>query len=98
MPTLTARKSAEVPAPSHTTRAAREQQAQFDGFLRDVPADSVGELELAADENARSIKVRLRRAASRLGQTIDIWDAEGRVYFRSAAPKSRRGRPRKVIG
>src|SRR5579872_2057019 len=95
MPTLTARKSADVPAPTHTARAAREQQALFESFIRDVPADSVGELELTSNETARSIKTRLRRASSRLGQTIEVWDADGKVYFHAAPAKRRSTRQSK---
>jgi hypothetical protein len=40
----------------------------------------------------RSVKVRLRRASSRLNVDLDIWDADGHVYFRRV---TRRGRPRK---
>jgi hypothetical protein len=41
----------------------------------------------------RSVKVRLRRASSRLGIDLDIWDVNGHVYFRRV---TRRGRPRKT--
>jgi hypothetical protein len=34
----------------------------------------------------------LRRASSRLNVDLDIWDADGHVYFRRV---TRRGRPRK---
>jgi hypothetical protein len=70
----------------------REQQQKFDEFVRRVEVTDVGELELEPNENLRSVKVRLRRASSRLGIDIDIWDANGHVYFRRV---TRRGRPRK---
>jgi hypothetical protein len=54
-----------------------------------------GELELTSGESARSVKVRLRRAASRVGAEVQIWDADGKVYFMRGA---RRGRPRKARG
>ena len=53
----------------------------------------VGELDLGPDETSRAVKVRLRRAATRLGKDIESWDANGRVYFRLIA---KRGRPRKT--
>ena len=49
--------------------------------------------QLSGDEHLRSTKVRLRRAATRLGVELEIWDAENRVYFRRGQRK--RGRPRK---
>ena len=65
---------------------------QYEGFIQAIDGD-VGELELSPDEQVRSVKVRLRRAATRLGREVDIWDADGKVYFQVA---SKRGRPRKA--
>jgi hypothetical protein len=39
------------------------------------------------------VKVRLRRAASRVGAEVQIWNSDGKVYFMRGA---RRGRPRKA--
>ena len=64
----------------------------YESFIQDAEGN-VGELELQGAETVRSIKTRLRRAASRLGANLDIWDVEGRVYFQGTQPK--RGRPRK---
>lgn len=61
----------------------------YEGFIREVNSGQVGELELAAGDQIRSVKVRLRRAASRLGVDLEIWDANQRVYFK---PATRRGR------
>jgi hypothetical protein len=72
----------------------REQQQKYDEFVRGVDASDVGDLELEPNENVRSVKVRLRRASSRLGLDLDIWDANGHVYFRRV---TRRGRPRKQV-
>jgi hypothetical protein len=71
----------------------REQQQKFDDFIRKIDSNDVGDLELEPNENVRSVKVRLRRASSRLAIDIDIWDANGHVYFRRV---TRRGRPRKA--
>jgi hypothetical protein len=70
----------------------REQQQKYDDFVRKVDVNEVGDLELEPGENLRSVKVRLRRASSRIGADIDIWDANGHVYFRRV---TRRGRPRR---
>lgn len=72
-------------------RAVREQQQAYEGFIRQLDGN-VGELELAPSENIRAVKVSLRRAGTRLGSALEIWDANDRVYFKAA---NRRGRPRK---
>jgi hypothetical protein len=69
----------------------RERQALYEGFIRQINSN-VGELQPAEGENMRGIKVRLRRAASRLGSEIEIWDANGNVYFQTT---KRRRRPHK---
>lgn len=92
MPLLHVRKPNEAPLPSRSSRAVREQQQKYDEFVRRIEVNDVGDLELEPSENVRSVKVRLRRASSRLGTDLDIWDANGHVYFRRV---TRRGRPRK---
>ncbi len=91
MPKLAVRKQDEVPAPNRSPRVVREQQQAYEGFIRQLDGN-VGELELAPSENIRGVKVSLRRAGTRLGSALEIWDANDRVYFKAAA---RRGRPRK---
>jgi hypothetical protein len=93
MPTLTIRDASEVPPPRRSPRSVQESQMQYEGYIQAINGD-VGELELFADEQPRSIKVRLRRAATRLGKDIETWDADGKVYFRLV---TRRGRPRKSV-
>ncbi|HLF78523.1 MAG TPA: hypothetical protein VJB57_13665 [Dehalococcoidia bacterium] len=93
MPQLHVRKPSEAPPPSRSSRAVREQQQKYDEFVRQIDAADVGDLELEPNENVRSVKVRLRRASSRMGVDLDIWDMNGHVYFKRV---TRRGRPRKV--
>ena len=96
MPNLAVRKVSEVPTPNRASKTARESQELYEGFIRRVGSE-VGELELAPDERARGVKVRLRRAAARLGSILDVWDADGRVYFRiQTKGPGRRSRPRKT--
>ena len=92
MPSLTVRSTKDVPPPSKSTKAIRDAQLQYENFIQSINGD-VGELELAEGEQVRGVKVRLRRAANRLGREIEIWDTSGRVYFRVT---SKRGRPRRV--
>ena len=93
MPQLHVRKPGEAPPPSRSSRAVRELQQKYDEFIRGIEGNNVGELVLEPHkENVRSVKVRLRRASSRLGIDLSIWDVNGHVYFQR---QSRRGRPRK---
>ena len=93
MPQLHIRKPNEAPLPSRSSRAVREQQEKYDDFVRTIDASEVGDLELEPAENVRSVKVRLRRASSRVGVDLDIWDVNSHVYFKRV---TRRGRPRKT--
>jgi hypothetical protein len=92
MPLLHVRKPSEAPPPSRSSKAVREQQQKYDDFIRRIDTSEVGDLELEPNENVRSVKVRLRRASSRISVDVDIWDANGHVYFRRV---TRRGRPRR---
>ncbi len=92
MPKITIRNMDDVPSPNHATKAVREAQMEYEGFLQAINSD-VGELELSPAEQVRGVKVRLRRAATRLGKDIDIWDVDGRVYFQHV---TKRGRPKKT--
>ena len=93
VPKLAIRNASEVPSPPKANRAVLEQQRLYEGYIREAEGN-VGELELESDESVRSIKVRLRRAATRMGSKLDIWDINSRVYFQAEAPR-RRGRPHK---
>jgi hypothetical protein len=95
VPKLMIRKAADVPAPNRTAKAVREQQQLYEGFIRQATGN-VGEVSLEAGDGIRSIKVKLRRAGTRVGVNLDIWDVDGKVYFQSEAPRPRRGRPRKT--
>jgi hypothetical protein len=95
VPKLMIRKAAEVPAPDRTAKAVREQQQLYAAFIQQATGN-VGEVSLELGDGIRSIKVKLRRAGTRVGVNLDIWDAEGKVYFQSVTAKPRRGRPRKT--
>jgi hypothetical protein len=70
----------------------RARQRLYESFIQQAGAGEAGELELLSGESARSVKVRLRRAAARLGAEVQIWDSNGRIYFMRG---TRRGRSRK---
>jgi hypothetical protein len=70
----------------------RDLQQKYDDFVLGIATSEVGDLELDSGDNVRSVKVRLRRASTRVGASLSIWDANGHVYFQHV---TRRGRPRK---
>lgn len=92
MPTMTVRQAADVPQPSRMSPAVRAQQVLYEDFIKEI-GDEIGDLELTPDEGMRPVKVRLRRASNRLGLPIEVWDANGHVYFQHRAKRGR-GRPR----
>jgi hypothetical protein len=96
MPKFTVRKASEVPPPSRTSNAIREQQQLYEGFIRQATGN-VGELTLEPGDAIRSLKVKLRRSATRIGRKLDIWDMHGKVYFQAEASRPRRGRSRKIV-
>jgi hypothetical protein len=89
MPRLNLRKAADVPRPRRISGAAQAQQRLYESFIEAV-GDNIGELHLGPDEQMRSVKARLSRAARRIGVRIERWDADGRVYFRRWSPRRRR--------
>jgi hypothetical protein len=89
MPKLNLRTAAEAPKPRRVARPAQEQQRLYESYIRSI-GENVGELHLAPDEEIRSVKARLSRAASRLGTRIERWDADGKVYFRAWSPRRTR--------
>lgn len=87
MAKLTVRKPGDVPERSTGSKLVRERQAMYERFVREIGATGVGELELDPADNLRGVKISLSRAAKRIARTIEVWDADGRVYFRTTVPK-----------
>ena len=50
----------------------------------------MGELEPSEGETLRTIKLRVRRAATRLALELEIWDADDEVYFKTVTRRGRR--------
>ena len=69
MPKFQTRKPDEVPARNTASRAVQEQQRMYESFIQQLDGN-VGELALNSDENVRSVKTRLRRAATRMNHPI----------------------------
>lgn len=65
------------------TAKFRARQAEFEGFVSGITRADVGQLDLLDGEQVRSVKVNLRRASTRLGTKVEIWDVgTPQVYFR----------------
>ena len=96
MPTLSVRDADQVPTFRKPNTAALVHQQLYEGFIREAGSENVGELSLDEGEQSRSVKVRLRRAANRMGVNVEIWDADSKVYFKSAASAPKRGRSKKA--
>jgi hypothetical protein len=80
MPKLSVRSGNEVPQPTRASMAVQEARRQYEAYIREV-GNNVGELEILPGEQVRSIKIRLRRAATRIGSELDIWGINDRIYF-----------------
>lgn len=65
----------------YRSKEIRDRQAQYEGFLHELPRGMVGELELLDGEEPRKVKVNLTRAASRVGMKIQSWGHDA-VYFK----------------
>jgi hypothetical protein len=90
VPRFNVRNLDDVPRPSLSVQATEERQRAYEDFI--LQADGkVGELALERGEVRRAVKVRLRRAASRVGRSLEIWDADGRVYFSAPAASGGKG-------
>src|SRR4029078_2907588 len=94
MPTMTVRSATQVPQPSRVSRAVREHQELYEGFIKQIGED-VGELDPAPGEQVRALQVRLRGVSTRLGVQIEIWNANEKVSFAVPSTTRSRGRPPK---
>ena len=59
-----------------------KRMSEYQGFVAGLKKGSVGRLSPAPGETARSVSMRVNRAATRLGRPIASWVSDGVVYFR----------------
>jgi hypothetical protein len=97
MPLFNVRSPSEVPQPSKSPKSVQEYRRQYEDYVRTI-ADNVGELGLLPGDTIRSVKLRLRRAARRVGIDLEVWDAGERVYFRKRKKKAESWRPSAIRG
>lgn len=74
---------APPPPRSSLPAALQARMREFDSFLADLAPGEVGRLEPERDETTRGVSMRLSRASKRTNQPIEVWAADGIVYFKS---------------
>jgi hypothetical protein len=63
-------------------RRGPSNEMPLERFLQQLGGKDVGDIELEPSDNLRRVKLRLRRAASRLGLDLEIWTTSGHLYVR----------------
>ena len=76
---LISKKSAPPPPPAPSSLAKR--MAEFDGYVKALRAGQVGRLKPAERETTRGLTMRIGRAATRLGKSVNTWTVDGVVYL-----------------
>ena len=87
------RKPSEVPSYTHTNPDVIELQKTYDGYISAmIPSakNMVGVLELDTSESTRSVKIRVRRAATRKGVNVKVWGYKREVFFQVEPRRGRR--------
>ncbi|MFN0146539.1 MAG: hypothetical protein ACKVT1_08520 [Dehalococcoidia bacterium] len=53
---------------------------EFEGYVKALKAGQVGRLTPAERETTRGLTMRVGRAATRLGKSVNTWTVDGVVY------------------
>jgi hypothetical protein len=56
--------------------------AEYEQFVNALKHKQAGKLSLVPGETERGVMLRVRRAAKRLDKAVDVWSADGFVYFK----------------
>lgn len=79
----------EAPKNDTSSKADREMREAYQAAIRDtIAAGKVGQVTIDEGETQRSIKVRLRHAATVIKAEIDVWDVNNIVYFKKHEAKA----------
>jgi hypothetical protein len=73
---------ADAPRPHRQTGRLATRMREYEDYVKNVRAGRVGKLTPSRGETARSIALRVSRAARRVNKAADTWIAEGAVYFK----------------
>jgi hypothetical protein len=58
--------------------------AEYEDYVASLKKGQAGKLVPTDGEAARALALRVSRAAKRLGRPLEVWTAEGAVYFKLA--------------
>ena len=72
----------QAPPKPATVKRHQEQMRTYEGYVASLKKAQAGRLAPSPDETTRSVMVRVRRAASRLGRSVEVWSVGETVYFR----------------
>ncbi len=73
---------AKAPKPARASGRLTMRMREYEDFLRSVKSGEVAEVVPETGETARSIALRLGRAARRIGRQAETWVNDGKVYAR----------------
>ena len=91
MPTLDILATEVAPVPSKGTNAEQEARSAYEGFIWRINEmdDKVGKLTLEGGERLGSVRMRLSHAARRLNKGLEVWQANGNLYFKVVERKTK---------
>ena len=67
-------------APPKPRPTASKLTRQVEAMLTNLKSGAVAKIELEGGETARGVKSSITRAARRMGEDVDTWDAAGSVF------------------
>jgi hypothetical protein len=65
-----------------TASALSRRMREYEGFVTAVKRGQTGKLVPSDGETAASVRLRVARAARRVGKPIQTWTVEDTVYFK----------------
>ena len=72
------------PRPSGAPSRKQADMCAYEGYVTSLKKGQAGKLATSPGETTRSVTVRVRKAAARLGRAVDVWSVGDEVYFRQA--------------
>ncbi len=75
-------KASQAPRRPTIPARLRARMAEYEVYVVSVKKGQAGKLVPDDDETSRAVAVRVTRAARRRAKPMDVWTADGAVYFR----------------
>ncbi len=82
MATFSVIDAVKAPRPLRQNGRLAARMAEYENFVKGVKKGQVGKLSPSSGETPRSVAVRVTRAGTRIGRSVDAWVVDGLVYFR----------------